>query len=755
MTSEQLAMAGSIHAATKAGPLSWRDLASLGILSIAQIPPSPPPSLAVTPSQAGAASGMGAAPSAVGEVGSVADLAAALEALAFDLVPGPVLPTVVAGLVLPGRFPGLESGAETVAIQTAPGGPVLCAGETTHLLLTPAQGEWIVVRAGQVRITALESVDLTRQLAVVRVAEGERVWPAFDVLDTLTTLACAEAAGIAAWCVHTAAEYAKIRRQFGRAIGSFQAIKHLCATMHCRAEAAAAAAWDAARALGTARAAGSGSAGSASVSPPGPEPGGRSGADHGEFALAAAVAAVLALEAAAENAKDCIQVLGGIGFTWEHDAHRYLRRALSLRQLLGGTDRWRVRAAELALSGVRRTLTLQTDSSSDAVAGSAVGSAAGPGADSVAGSGVDCGAVPADGLAAGVAGDGGDFSADAVGASASDSGASDGGLRAVVERIAELPQAEQREALADSGLLVPAGPRQALAIDEELHRAGLSKPDLKIGAWAVPTILQHGTPAQRERFVRPTLLGELIWCQLFSEPEAGSDLAALRTRAIKVDGGWELTGQKVWTSLAHTAGWAICLARTDTEVPKHKGITYFLVRMDSPGIQIRPLREITGDAVFNEVFLDNVFVPDDCVVGLVGEGWRLARTTLANERVAMGTQSSVGLEVEKLLDSAAGPQARLGTLVANGTVLTLLNLRATLETLHDRPTDSTARKLLGVAHRQAVAEYALEMSGLDGAANGAEVHQFLLTRCLSIAGGTTQILLSVVGERVLGLPREP
>jgi 3-oxochol-4-en-24-oyl-CoA dehydrogenase len=301
-------------------------------------------------------------------------------------------------------------------------------------------------------------------------------------------------------------------------------------------------------------------------------------------------------------------------------------------------------------------------------------------------------------------------------------------------------------------------------------------PDLSIGGWAAAAVVSHGTPAQRERFAGPTLRGEITWCQLFSEPDAGSDLASVRTRAERVPGegagedgpGWRLTGQKVWTSLARDADWAICLARTDPAVPKHRGLTYFLVDMHSRGIEIRPLREITGRAFFNEVFLDQVFVPDDCVVGECGDGWRIARSTLASERVAMGRGSALGEEVEALLAAvttgglAADPAAagQVGTVVAGGLAGSVMDLRSALAQLAGAGDTHQAavRKLVGVAHRQSAAETALVLSGPDGAASdgpAAEaVHAFLLSRCLSIAGGTIQILLSVVAERALGLPRE-
>src|SRR5699024_11771534 len=310
---------------------------------------------------------------------------------------------------------------------------------------------------------------------------------------------------------------------------------------------------------------------------------------------------------------------------------------------------------------------------------------------------------------------------------------------------------------------VDATPAQQLAIDAALDEAGVTRPDMVIGTWAVPTILQHGTTEQQQRLVDPTLRGEIVWCQLFSEPGAGSDLASLRTNARRVDGGWVLSGQKVWTSLAETAHWAICLARTDQEAPKHAGLTYFLVRMAAPGVTVRPLREITGRAVFNEVFLDEVFVPDSDVVGEPGDGWRLARTTLANERVSLTSGSALGEGVERLISAdengvSVDPDT-LGGLVAQGSAASLLELRATLRRLAgDQPgAESSVSKLVGVRHRQQVAETSLDTLGTAASAvdegTSAAQHEFLLSRCLSIAGGTTQVLLNVVGERLLGLPR--
>jgi alkylation response protein AidB-like acyl-CoA dehydrogenase len=345
-------------------------------------------------------------------------------------------------------------------------------------------------------------------------------------------------------------------------------------------------------------------------------------------------------------------------------------------------------------------------------------------------------------------------------------------VRAVIAALPEEPMA-RRKAFAEAGLMTPhwpkpyglaASPVEQLAIGQEFERAGVRPPDLVIGNWAVPTIIEHGNEEQRERFVTPTLLGDIVWCQLFSEPGAGSDLASLRTKATKVDGGWSLQGQKVWTSLAKQADWGICLARTNPDAPQHKGITYFLVDMKSKGIDVRPLREITGDALFNEVFIDDVFVPEDCVVGPVDGGWRLARTTLANERVAMSSTGDIGGGLDELLTTSAPDPVlddRMGSLVAGLQSAAALGLQITLRQLGglDPGPSSSVRKLVGMYQIQDARELALEALGAAGAdlgnpASKSAITPALSTRALTIAGGSSQVLRNVIAERLLGLPRD-
>jgi len=642
-----------------------------------------------------------------GAGGSIDDLAAMVEEAAKALIPGPVATTALATLVVsdPKLREALASGERTAGValvadvefdeaasQASGTAPWVLGGLADGLLLLPSGDKALLIDAAAqgVAVESLQATDFSRPLARVVLTSAPATVldvSAERLADLAATVLSVEVAGITRWALDTAVAYAKVREQFGKPIGSFQAIKHLCAEMLCRAEQVAVAAADAARAAGE--------------------------GDDGQLSIAAAIAAGIGIDAAKANAKDCIQVLGGIGITWEHDAHLYLRRAYGIGQFLGGSAPWLRRTAELTRAGVRRNL------------------------------GIDLSEVA-------------DLRPE---------------IAAAVSDIAALPKEKRQVGLAEAGLQAPhwpapygrgAGPAEQLLIDQELASAGVTRPDLVIGWWAAPTIVEHGTPEQVERFVPGTLRGEILWCQLFSEPGAGSDLASLRTKAVRVDGGWELTGQKVWTSSAHKAQWGVCLARTDPATPKHKGISYFLIDMSSPGLLIRPLREITGDNLFNEVFLDGVFVPDELVVGGINDGWRLARTTLANERVAMAAGTALGNPMEELLamvaklDIDAAQQDQLGKLIITAQAGALLDQRIAQLAVggQDPGAQSSVRKLIGVRYRQALAEYHMDLS--DGAGiveHDKLVHDFLNTRCLTIAGGTEQILLTLAAERLLGLPR--
>ncbi|NUU22709.1 MAG: acyl-CoA dehydrogenase, partial [Streptomycetaceae bacterium] len=307
-------------------------------------------------------------------------------------------------------------------------------------------------------------------------------------------------------------------------------------------------------------------------------------------------------------------------------------------------------------------------------------------------------------------------------------------------------------------------------IQQEMKAAGVRLKDITMGNWVLPSVLAYGTPGQQEKFALPTLRGEIQWCQMFSEPGAGSDLASLSTRAVKVDGGWLVNGQKVWTSRARESQWGILLARTAPDKPKHDGLTYFIVDMSSPGLDIRPLKEISGLAMFNEIFIEDLFVPDAMVVGEVDGGWQVARNTLGNERVHMGADSSFGAGIENLVAAVAGPagefvdggyRERLGALIAEASSLALIGLRTTMAQISglEAGPGASVRKLVGTPHQQRESELSLEILGALGAVNegpGAQASfGFLMSRCLTIAGGTTQVQLNVVGERILGLPRDP
>ncbi len=306
---------------------------------------------------------------------------------------------------------------------------------------------------------------------------------------------------------------------------------------------------------------------------------------------------------------------------------------------------------------------------------------------------------------------------------------------------------------------------------EELDRAGAPDRVNGIGeGFAGMTIIEHGSEAQKERFLDPILRGEEIWCQLFSEPGAGSDLAGLQCRAERDGDGYRITGQKVWTSRAQIADWAILLARTSGK--RHDGITYFLFPMKQEGVTIRGLTQITGDAEFNEVFLENAFVPDDCVLGRVGEGWRLARATLGYERVVIATgrmniQKWLGELVDLVRESGRGEDPAVRACVADlwgrALVHRLNGARALTQLGAGAPgPESSVGKLFMTPLAADIADFALELGGLDArVAPGTDMHgdgrwQRLsyMARGMAIAGGTTQIQKNIVAERVLGLPRQ-
>jgi 3-oxochol-4-en-24-oyl-CoA dehydrogenase len=352
--------------------------------------------------------------------------------------------------------------------------------------------------------------------------------------------------------------------------------------------------------------------------------------------------------------------------------------------------------------------------------------------------------------------------------------------------LAEHPRPSGRE-LADAGWVAPhwpkpwgrdADPLTQLLVDEELAAAGVSRPVNPIGiGWAGPTLLHAGTPEQHARYLPGILSGEELWCQLFSEPGAGSDLASLATRAVRDGDSWVVTGQKVWTSLAHVSRYGILLARTDPEAPKHAGISYFVCPMDLPGIDVRPLVEMTGEHLFNEVFLDEVRLPADALVGPEHGGWALAKVTLANERVSLSSGGALwgrGPSAEDLLDlvrrrgGATDPlvRQRLARLWADATVLRLIRLRTLSSAVRGEPPgpEASVRKLLADEHGQAVMGLAKDLMGAAGMLGQAGPlgapdehgwsYGYLFAPALTVGGGTTQVQRNILAERVLGLPHD-
>ena len=351
--------------------------------------------------------------------------------------------------------------------------------------------------------------------------------------------------------------------------------------------------------------------------------------------------------------------------------------------------------------------------------------------------------------------------------------------------LAEHPSPSGRE-LAEAGYVAPhwpapwgldADPIHQLVIDDELARAGVRRPMNPIGiGWAGPTILHAGSDEQKERYLMPLLAGEELWCQLFSEPGAGSDLANLATRAVRDGDEYVVNGQKIWTSLAQWSRYGILIARTDPDAPKHRGVSYFICPMDAPGIEIRPIIEMTGSHTFNEVFFTDVRIPAANLVGEENQGWGLAKVTLGNERVSLsgggalwGNGPTAGdlLDVVRERGGAADPvlRQRLARLYAEAEVLRLIRLRTVTARIKGEPPgpEASIRKAMADDHGRHIMELAKDLAGpsgmlADAGPLGAEPGMwtlgFLFSPALTVGGGTSVVQRNIIAERVLGLPHD-
>ncbi|MDP1823247.1 MAG: acyl-CoA dehydrogenase family protein [Archangium sp.] len=356
---------------------------------------------------------------------------------------------------------------------------------------------------------------------------------------------------------------------------------------------------------------------------------------------------------------------------------------------------------------------------------------------------------------------------------------------AVRQWLAVNPSPSGRQ-LAEAGYVAPhwpapwgldADPILQLLIDDELRAAGVRRPMNPIGiGWAGPTILHAGTAAQKERYLMPLLAGEELWCQLFSEPQAGSDLANLGTRAVRDGDEYVVNGQKIWTSLAQWARYGILIARTDPDVPKHQGVSYFICPMDLPGIEVRPIIEMTGAHTFNEVFFTDVRIPAENLVGMEHRGWELAKVTLGNERVSLSSGGALwgnGPGAEDLLAlvrahggiGEAPMRQRLAQLHIESEVLRLIRLRTiTARIKGQQPgAEASIRKAMADEHGQHIMELAKDLAGTSGMLSDAGplgapadlwAHGFLFAPALTVGGGTSVVQRNIIAERVLGLPHD-
>lgn len=645
------------------------------------------------------------------------ELAVVVEQLGRVVAPGPFVPTVIVSAVLAAAadtavkdawLPRLADGSAigaaaldgevTVTDGRASGSAgVVLGGALATVLLVAAGDDVVLVEVGAgVTVDVPANLDPARRSARVTldgatatvIAGGHRA-----LVDLTRLVLAAEAIGVAGACTEMAAAYAKERVQFGRVIGTYQAVKHHCANMAVATELATSAVWDAAKAAAT-------------------------GGD--QLTYTAAVAATLAAPAADLCANLNTQVHGGIAITWEHDAHLFMRRATTLLSFLRSDD-----AAgdlvELTRRGVSRGKQVELPPEAEPIRAE---------------------------------------------------------VRAFAESIKDLPEADQRARLIETGYVMPhwptpygraAGAVEQLVVEQEFERADVKRPSYGITAWNILTLIQYATPDQLERWVLPALNQDVIWCQLFSEPDAGSDAAGVKTRATRVDGGWLVNGQKVWTSGAHVSGMGFATVRTNPDVPKHDGITTMVIDMHAPGVEVRPLKMTIGASEFNEVFFDDVFVPDDDVVGPVDGGWTVARATLGNESVSIGGGGG-GMSMPGSMlvppfdahpDRLAGGAARVGRYIAQHQAMGLLNLRAAnraVAAAGPGPEGAMTKLVLSeLGHEAAAILTALngpDTVFMDGAGAMSNI-LVLMHRGMSIAGGTSEIKRNQIGERILGLPRDP
>ncbi|OBI75669.1 acyl-CoA dehydrogenase [Mycobacterium sp. E740] len=674
-----------------------------------------------------------------GQGGDLLDAACVLEAAGKASLPGPLLPTVTAGAVASLAEPTqpaqalltrLAEGAAAALVLpqdadftaridgerwVVTGDSGLTAGICSAAVilvcaLTEERDEiWAAIDAAHPAVTveAGAGTDLLTDVGSARLS-AYPVDPA-DVLRGIDSeraeylavaLTASMAAGIAQWCVQAATAHLRTREQFGKLIGTFQALQHNAAMLLVNSELASAATWDAVRAAGE---------------------------SIDQHRMAAAGAALMAVAPCPDLALDTLTMFGAIGFTWEHDLHLYWRRATSLAASVGSRSRWARRLGEVSSTQERNFS-------------------------------VDLGDAEAPFRAHVVE------TLDTAAALRNDAP----GRQGDYEHFATGPQ---RTTVAEAGLIAPhwpspwgidASPLQQLIIDEEFNkRPAIVRPSLGIAEWILPSLIKAGSKELQDRLIPATQRGELAWCQLFSEPGAGSDLAALATRATKTDGGWRINGHKIWTSSAHRADYGALLARTDPSAAKHRGIGYFILDMRSEGIEVQPIKQASGEQEFNEVFLDDVFVPDEMLLGEPTGGWALAIATMAEERSAISgyVQYDRAAPLRRLAsgDERDDVLRELGELDAYANAIKALGVRETIRLLEGQaagPASSIAKVAMNVLLRRTFAATLGSRGRLAMATDPEVVQPYLRVPAELIGGGTKEIQLNIIAQMILGLPRK-